>query len=39
MTFENSSPIDVLTDALIRAGCDPKGGHAKCPAHDDRTPA
>lgn len=36
-------PIDVVLDALTRAGCPPKrhGGawSARCPAHDDRDPS
>ena len=35
-------PLDVVRDALLAAGCDPKGGQkitAKCPAHDDSSPS
>jgi hypothetical protein len=32
-------PIDVVLEALARAGCNPRGGKARCPAHDDRTPS
>lgn len=31
--------IDELEDALARAGCDPKGGKAKCPGHEDKAPS
>jgi len=38
----NADPLDVVRDALLAAGCDPKGGQritAKCPAHDDSNPS
>jgi hypothetical protein len=37
-----SDALDVVRDALIAAGCDPKGNQrisAKCPAHDDSSPS
>jgi len=35
-------PLDMVRDALLAAGCDPKGSQkitAKCPAHDDSSPS
>lgn len=34
-----SSPLQMVTEALARAGCDLKGTSARCPAHDDRNPS
>lgn len=37
-----TDPLDVVREALVRAGCDPKGSQrisAKCPAHDDSNPS
>jgi hypothetical protein len=42
MTRLNSDPLDLVRDALLAAGCDPKGNQritAKCPAHDDGNPS
>jgi 5S rRNA maturation endonuclease (ribonuclease M5) len=33
------APIEVVLEALARAGCSPRGNTARCPAHDDRTPS
>lgn len=38
----NADPLDVVRDALMAAGCDPRGGQritAKCPAHADKNPS
>jgi AAA domain len=34
-----TEPIDVVTEALARAGCELRGNSARCPAHDDRNPS
>ena len=37
-----SDPLDIVRDALMAAGCDPRGGQritAKCPAHADKNPS
>jgi Protein of unknown function (DUF3987) len=42
MTRLTSDPLDVVRDALLTMGCDPKGGQritAKCPAHEDSNPS
>lgn len=42
MARVNADPLDVVRDALLAAGCDPKGGQritAKCPAHNDGNPS
>lgn len=40
--MRTTDPLDVMRDALLAAGCDPRGGQrisAKCPAHDDNNPS
>lgn len=40
--MRTTDPLDVMRDALLAAGCDPRGGQritAKCPAHDDSNPS
>lgn len=42
MSRLTGDPLDVVRDALITAGCDPRGGQritARCPAHDDSNPS
>ena len=36
MSSVATQPIDVVTEALARAGCELRGTSARCPAHDDQ---